>query len=144
MELPDDIHEQIQELAEQGNDMLDDGDYEGAIEVWLQAYQLLPEPKIDWEAALWLHASLGEAHYFLEDYESARDSMYDALNAPGGNENPFVHYMLGKALWQLDDEKAVDALLQAYMLDGVDIFDGDEDEGPDVLQILQERGLIDE
>ncbi|WP_017523392.1 tetratricopeptide repeat protein [Pusillimonas noertemannii] len=144
MELPDHIYAQVEILAEQGNEMLDDEDYEGALASWSEALELLPEPRNDWDAAMWLHASMAEAHYQLRDFESARDAMYDALNAPGGNENPYVHYMLGKALLRLDDEKAVDALLRAYMLDGEDIFDSDEEEGPDALRLLQERGLADE
>lgn len=52
--------------------------------------------------------------------------------------------MLGKALVRLNDVGAVDELLRAYMLDGVDIFDSDEDEGPDSLQLLEDQGLLDE
>ncbi|WP_232468056.1 tetratricopeptide repeat protein [Bordetella genomosp. 13] len=144
LELPDDIYERVEALSEEGNVLMEDGDNEGAEAVWRQALDLLPEPKTEWEAYMWLNASIGEACYFQENYADAVQVLFDALNAPGGPENPFVHYMLGKALWQIgeDEDRAVDELLRAYMLDGVDIFDGDEEEGPDMLQLLIDRGLV--
>lgn len=142
MELPDDIYEQIENLSEAGNECSDEDDFEGAIENWRQALALLPEPQQDWEAATWLYASLGDAYYQSADYGMAKDALFTALNCPDGQMNPFIHYMLGKALVRLDDETAIDELLRAYMLDGVDIFD-DEDEGQDCLQLLEDRGLLD-
>ena len=144
-ELPDDIYEQIEALSEAGNNCADDEDWEGAIEHWRLALGLLPEPAVQWEAATWLYASLGDAYYQSSEYDLAKDALYSALNGPDGQANPFVHYMLGKTLWRLDEgDKAIDALLRAYMLDGVDIFDSDEDEGPDCLQLLEDRGLVDD
>ena len=144
MELPDDIYEQIEILSEAGNEACDDGDFDVAIHQWQKALALLPEPQVQWEAYMWLSASIGDAQYQSEDYESAKASLYDALNGPDGQANGFVHYMLGKTLLQLHDEKAVEHLLKAYMTEGVDIFDSDEDEGPDTLKVLQDRKLIDE
>ena len=143
-ELPDDIYEQIETLSDAGNDCIDDGDFDGAIENWRQALGLLPEPASQWEAATWLYASLGDAYYQSANYEMAKDALYSALNGHDAQANPFIHYMLGKTLLRLDDDRAIDSLLRAYMLDGVDIFDSDEDEGPDCLQMLEDRGLVDE
>jgi len=144
MELPEDIDDRIEALSEEGNEHSDDGDHAAAIECWNQALAILPQPWPQWEAATWLYASLGDAHYQLGDYAAAKDDLFNALNCPEGQGNPFIHYMLGKTLVRLNDAGAVDALLRAYMLDGVDIFDSDEEEGPDCLQLLQDRGLVDE
>ncbi|WP_260986209.1 tetratricopeptide repeat protein [Bordetella genomosp. 13] len=145
-ELPDDIYEEIEALSEEGNELSDEGEYEGAESVWRQALDLLPEPQTKWSAYTWLTTSIGEACYFQENYAGAAQMLFDALNGPDAQENPFVHYMLGKALWRRGDdpERAIDELLRAYMLDGSDIFEGDEDEGPDMLRLLIERDLIDE
>jgi len=144
MELPDELYDQIETLSEAGNECSDEGDFEGAIDHWRQALTFLPEPQLDWEAATWLYASLGDAYYQSGDYGMAKDALLTALNCPDGQANPFIHYMLGKALVRLDDANAIDALLRAYMLDGTDIFDGDEEEGPDSLQLLEDKGLLDE
>ncbi len=141
MELPDELYERIETLSEEGNDLLDGGNPAKACEVWREAYALLPTPRTDWEAATWLSASIGDACYQMQDYPAARDALMDALNTTDGLNNPFVYYMLGKALRQLGDEKAINYLLRAYMLDGEDIFDSDEEEGPECLRILQDEGL---
>ena len=88
MELPDDIYAQIETLSEQGNDMMDEDNPAGALAAWQQAWGLLPEPRQQWEAALWLQASMAEAHYQLEDFPAACEAMRDALNTPRGNQNP--------------------------------------------------------
>lgn len=142
MEIPDELYARIENLSEQGNDSIDAGEPGAALLAWRQAYELLPEPRAQWEAALWLRASMAEAHYLLGDFAAARDTMREALETPGGGENPYVHYMLGKAMLKLGDEKAVDALMAAYRLEGSDIFDNDEEEGVEVLQVLQDKGLV--
>lgn len=144
VELPDDIYEQIEILSEAGNEACDAGDYDTAIIQWRQALSLLPDPVDQWEAAMWLNASIADACYLSGDYPGAKNALHDALNGPDGNASSFVHYLLGKTLTKLDDSTGVDALLKAYMLEGADIFDADEEEGPDMLQILQDRGLVDE
>ena len=145
MELPDEIYEQVEQLSEQGNDLCEEGDFTGAIAVWQSALALLPPPRQQWEASVWLHASIGDAYYQEDEWQDAKAAFFDAMNCPDAQVNPFVHYMLGKTLLRLDDEEgAVDHLLRAYMLDGVDIFDADEEEGPDALALLQNKGLVDE
>lgn len=145
MELPDDIYEEVTRLSEIGNEHCDDGKFANAIEVWRSALELLPSPRDQWEAALWLNASIGDAYYQEEQWEDAKASFLDALNGPDAQGSPFIHYMLGKTLLRLDDEdEAVQSLLRAYILDGVDIFDTDEEEGPDAFELLQERGLVDD
>ena len=144
IELPDEIYEQIEALSEAGNECSDEEDHEGAIGNWQQALSLLPEPHQDWEAATWLYASLGDAYCQSGQYELSKDASFNALNCPDGQDNPFIYYTLGKALLRLDDEQAVDALLRAYMLDGTDIFDTDGEEGEECLQVLADRGLLEE
>ncbi|HEY9281498.1 MAG TPA: hypothetical protein VIP51_15615 [Eoetvoesiella sp.] len=144
MELPDDIYQQIESLSEAGNECSDEGDFKGAIENWRQALAVLPEPSLDWEAATWLYASLGDAYYQLADYGMAKDALFIALSCPDGQGNAFIHYMMGKTLMRLNDAGAVDELLRAYMLDGVDLFESDEDEGSESLKLLEEQGLLEE
>ncbi|HGX3311253.1 TPA: tetratricopeptide repeat protein [Pseudomonas aeruginosa] len=86
MELPDKIYEEVDILSTAGNDLMDDEHFDAAIEKWTQAIGLLPEPKADWEAYMWLSASIGDAEYQKERFELARNAFLDALNAPGGVE----------------------------------------------------------
>ncbi|HHM5104683.1 TPA: tetratricopeptide repeat protein [Pseudomonas aeruginosa] len=143
MELPDKIYDEVDALSTKGNDLMDDEHFDAAIEKWTQALDLLPAPKTDWEAYMWLSASIGDAQFQQRRYELARDALLDALNAPGGVENPFVHFRLGQCQVKLGNEAlAVESLLKAYMLDGEEIFLA-EDDGVVFLKMLQDRKLVD-
>lgn len=144
MNLPKKTADEIDALSESGNVLADSDDFEGAISKWKAALQLLPEPRSDWDAYAWLMASIGDAQYQLSRWNDARDSFLDALNAEDGRGNPFVHYRLGQCLIATGDEqKGLESLLKAYMLDGEDIFDADEPDGSEYLQKLRDAKLID-
>lgn len=142
MELAPEIFQKVTNLSEEGNELLEAHDSHPAILKWTQALALLPDPKSDWEAAMWLYASIGDAHYQAGEFSAASQALFDALNCPDGASNPFVHYRLGQSQMRLGNEKVgIDHLLQAYMLDGREIFDA-ENGGEEFLSILQQKGLI--
>jgi tetratricopeptide (TPR) repeat protein len=141
-ELSDELHARITELSEAGNELADDGDLAGAERTWLEVLQLLPEPARDWEAYTWVWASVGDVRYDAGDLMGAADAFFNALNGAGGIENPFVHFMLGKALLKTDRRpRAIDELLRAYMLDD-ELFETD-DEGEELLQAMRDFGVRD-
>lgn len=136
-ELDDKLYERIEELSEQGNEFADEEKYAEAKAKFKEAIELLPIPKTDWEAALWLYASIGDMCYMLNDYKECCDNMFDALNCPDGNGNPFVQLRLGQALYELGNmEKAKEHLLQAYMLDGEDIFEDQDKKYFDLIRSI--------
>lgn len=142
MKLPDAIYDQIEDLSEAGSSFFEQSRYGSAIQQWSSALALLPQPPIDWEAYTWLSASIGDAHYQLNQLEASRQSLMDALNGPGGPGNPFIHYRLGQCLTKLGQADAgIESLLKAYMLDGELIFSVEPD-GAIYLQKLRDKGLI--
>ncbi len=127
-ELDDDIYNRITDLSEEGNTLAGEENYSLALEKFKEALTLIPEPKKDWEASLWLYASIGDMFYSKKDFASAANAFYDALNCPDGVENPFVYIRLGECLFELGDEiKAREYLLRAYMLAGKDIFENEDE-----------------
>jgi len=128
MELSDALYEQIETLSEQGNDLVDEDDFEGALSKFQEAMDLLPDPKNQWEASLWLYASMGDMYLFQEDFDLAKTNFYNALNCPDGQESGFVHLRLGEALYELgEEEKSLDHLLRAYISEGPEIFAEEEE-----------------
>lgn len=126
MELDDATYNQLQKLTDSANSLIDRERYEQAIGKLNKALELLPEPKNDWEASTWINATIGDAHYLRQDYESAKEALFDALNGPDGQTNAFIHLRLGQVLFELDEsEQAVEHLLRAYMLKGKQIFRGE-------------------
>ena len=139
-DLPDAIYDQIERLSEQGNTLLESsGDWQGAARVWDEALALLPEPKTQWEAALWLYASIGDALRTGNDLAGAKNALFNALNCPDGHANPFVLLRLGETLVDLAEiDGGVEHLLRAYMLEGEDVF---EDADAKYLKLLRNRRL---
>jgi tetratricopeptide (TPR) repeat protein len=121
---------------------MDDEAWDQAIGVFSQAMDLLPEPKRQWEAAMWLYASIGDAHFMKGDYAEAKESFFDAMNCPDGIENPFVLLRAGETLYKLGDlEGAKEYMLRAYMLEGEEIF---EDEDPEYMEFMKKHFDMDE
>jgi len=140
-ELPDDVFDRITELSEQGNELLDDGEADAAILVWRSALQLLPEPQRLWEAAIWLHASIGDAQREKGDIDGALQSFQQAAASADGHANGFVQLGIGTCLFDLGREaESTDPLLRAYMAEGDDIF---EESDPKYLDHLRRQKLID-
>lgn len=123
MEISEEAYSKITEYCRQGDMLLEDGNTELAYENYISALDLIPNPKINYEAATWIYVALGDIYLSLKDYEKARDSYYDAMNCPNGMTNPYVLLRLGETLVETkDDENAKEYLLRAYMLVGDDIF----------------------
>jgi tetratricopeptide (TPR) repeat protein len=139
-ELPDDVHARVTELSEEGNDLLDGGDAKGAIAAWRTALQLLPEPRRQWDAALWLYASIGDAQREEGELAAALDSFQQAAASSDGYANGFVQLGIGTCLYDLGrQEESADHLLRAYMAEGEEIF---EESDPKYLDELRKRKLI--
>lgn len=128
MEMDDTLYEQIQALCAQGEELLDEGDTDAAMSRYKAALELVPAPKTDWEASTWIYTAMGDTLFMLGDFKQAQDHLFDAYNCPGGIENPFVCLRLGESLFENDNkEKAVEYLMRAYMLEGSEIFEEEEE-----------------
>lgn len=127
MELNDEIYDQITQLAEEGDKLLTNEKLEEALKKYHAALALLPSPKSDWEASTWLYTAIGDAHVVNQDYHLALDAYTTVLKCPDGISNPYTWLMIGESHYEMDQyEKAKENLLRAYMLDGEEIFEGEE------------------
>ena len=128
--LSEDIQNALEELCDQGNEAMDEGEFQEAVSFFTQALEILPEPADEWEPYGWLQAALGDAYYGMRDYAAALDFFHKAYAFAGPEEvNAFVLLRLGQTNRRLDDAKnAVEYLLRAYMLEGEDIFEESEDD----------------
>lgn len=128
MELDHLTEDRIDALSERGNVLLEENDdWKGAIAVWKEALHLLPAPATQWPQAAWLYASIGAAWLEGGDREQAYQAFDAAYRSEDGPTNPFILLNLGSLLRGRDDATATQLLLQAYMLEGDEIFlDGNE------------------
>lgn len=131
MPMPAETADRVKALLEQGDASLMDDEPVRAIASYTEALSLLPA---DSGVALALRTAIGEAHVLLGELETALNSFRDALDAPGGVENPLLRLRLGQtyhALGRLDD--AADEFLLAHRIGGPEVFEGEDDEYLDFL-----------
>ncbi len=127
-ELDPALHAQIVALSEQGDAHFEDDAFDQALALYHEALALVPAPATDWEAATWLYAAIGDAYFQQNYYGKSLEAFQLAVHCPEGVTNPYVWLMIGKSAFEMGDQtQAKDALLRAYMLEGDEIFD-DEDE----------------
>lgn len=125
-ELDHATHERVVALAEDGDNLADNNAPADAARSYVQALELLPQPRYQWEAALQLYTALGDALLDLTQYDEAYEALQAALQS-GGQGNPYVWLRLGDAHRGLGrDGEALEAYTSAYMLAGEEIFE-DED-----------------
>ena len=125
-ELDDEIHAKVVALSGAGDKLAHAGEYDGAVREYQAAWALLPGTKTSWEAATWLLAAIGDAHFLAGRFDKAANVLMSALvaDAPGAVGNPFIHLRLGQSLFELgnSDRRAMDELARAYMGAGRKIF----------------------
>lgn len=123
-ELPNKTHAEIQALCAQGDALAEQEDYQPALKVYWTAWDLLPEPKTQWEAATWILGAIGDANFLSGDFIAGRDNLSMAMQCPDAIGNPFLHLRLGQCRFELGElDKAADELARAYMGGGAEIFE---------------------
>jgi len=134
-EMDDKLYQQIMVFCEAGDNAVESDDFDVAIHQFQQAFDLIPEPYQEWEASTWVLFSLGEAQFFNEHYEGAKESLTAVMHCPGAIGNPLIHLRLGQVQYELRNfAKSKDELMRAYMGQGTEIFDGEDDKYFDFLK----------
>lgn len=127
MELSNDIHDKVTALSQEGDRLADNGDYRAAVEHYIEALDLLPEPKTEWDACTWLLVAIGDANFKAGNHEQALAALSDAMHCPDAIGNPFIHLRLGQVQFELGNlPRANDELARAYMGAGKEIFSEDD------------------
>lgn len=103
---------------------MDDGDWEGAVDHWTTALEIIPAPRSEWTASTWLYTCLGDAYYEGGRTDDAMDALGEALKCPDGTGSGFLWLRLGQVLVDVGEvETGKKALHSAHMLEGDEIFE---------------------
>jgi tetratricopeptide (TPR) repeat protein len=129
------LHSKIVTLCKEGDEFAAKQQYRESLNSYATAWDLLPEPKLKWEAAMWIQTAIGDTRFLSGDYQRALQAFALAVQGPNGLGNPFIHLRLGECHFELGDvEQAKDELTRAYMGAGRDIF---ADENPKYFDLLK-------
>jgi len=122
-ELSDELYSSIIADLERGDEKAEESLNSTALKYYLSALEKIPSPKTDWKISLHIYVALGDLFINMEQYENAVFHYELALHCPDGTSSGYVWLGLGQAYYELDDmEKAKDALMSAFMLEGEEIF----------------------
>jgi hypothetical protein len=125
--LPAKLYKEVQARCHEGERLMMAANHNKAFHQFLQALDLLPEPRAQWNAAGWILVAIGENAIRAGSFRAAEQPLQDAMWAPGTIGNPWVHLRLGQVKFELGDlDRATDELARAYMGGGRDIFEGQD------------------
>lgn len=126
MELSDEIYKKILHLSELGDFYTNMEEWDKALEQYEEALNLVPESKYQWEASTWLYVAIGDVYFYKEQYNEAINHMNEALKCPDGIGNPYINLRMGESYYELGElNNAKRYLVEAYIVDGMDIFKGE-------------------
>lgn len=130
-------HAKMEAFCEAGDNYAAQEAYGKALDAYWNAFDLIPEPKTNWEASTWVLTAIGDANFYLKDFEAGRDNLSNCMHCPGGIGNPFIHLRLGQCQLELGNkDRAADELTRAYALEGEQIF---ADENPKYFSFLKKK-----
>ncbi|MCP4902365.1 MAG: tetratricopeptide repeat protein [bacterium] len=134
-ELSTEVHEEICRLCTEGDTFAESGQFPEALTKYWKAFDLLPEPQHDWEAATWILAAIGDANFLGGDFVAGRDNLSNAMHCPDAIGNPFLHLRLGQCQFELGNfKRAADELARAFLFEGEELF---QDEDPKYLEWIK-------
>ncbi|MGO4262033.1 tetratricopeptide repeat protein [Lysobacter sp. TAB13] len=140
LQMDDTVYNHLNRLCEAGNQLTEQGRFDAAVTQFNDAWELVPEPKKDWEASTWILTAIGDCYFHLRDLKSARSVLEYAMQCPGGVGNPFIHLRLGQVLLDTGEaDAAADQLMRAYMGAGAELFAAED---PEYLRFLGTRAQL--
>lgn len=133
-DLAAEVQAKMDELAQKGNRLEKEGRLAEAVQAWQEGLALIPEPQQFYSQTVWFLAAIGDVYFQQGEYALAYECFDKARgNMTGeGYGNPFIMLRLGECCLEIGDEKnALEYLLRAYMFEGKEIFEPDDDGADD-------------
>lgn len=131
------VSERINAICEHARRLVDGGDIKFAVTKYIEALNLIPNPKMDYKAATYIYTNVGEVYWRAKDYKNSGTAFSQASICPGGADNPVIVMRIGQCLLECGDKaRAEEYLLKAYLLGDEEIF-AQEDEK--YIQIVRRR-----
>jgi hypothetical protein len=136
-QLPSETCDEIDRLCLVGDQHVEAEEFSSALLAYWLAWDLLPSPKEQWEAAKWILSSIGNVHFLSKSFAAGRHSLFLAMRCYGALGEPFIHLRLGQCQFELGNyDCSLGELMCAYMSEGADIFGKDD---PKYLAFLKTR-----
>ena len=141
MDLDPDIYEGIKEYSEKGETLFYDGRLSAALMEYNKAFDMIPEPKQQWEASVWLIAAIGDCHFWLKDYAASLECFRKLMVEYEEYGNPFTRLRYGECLYETGNEQlAKEHLLAAYSMEGEELCEECDKKYLSIISIFKLQG----
>ena len=122
-ELDETTYKSVKILCAEGDASASAQRFEDAVAMYNKAWNMIPDPKNNWEASTWILAAIADACFQAGYMTSAREALEYAMTCPKGIGNPFLHLRYGQILYEAGElDKAADEFMRSYMGGGSEIF----------------------
>jgi len=125
--LPDNLRSQVDTLHKQGDAFRDVGDDLSALAAYKQAYDLIPDARIEWSPGCWLLNEMGDLLFRLGNYEEAAQCYVTQM--PINDDSATLHWCLGRCFFKMNKlTSATKHFSIAVQLHGIQILENLEPE----------------
>ena len=91
------------------------------------AWDALPEPKDEQEAAVNILATIADSCFFLGRWDECRNAIQHAFRCGADVSNPFLRLRLGQCLYEMGDfRESANWLVPVYLTEGREPFEGED------------------
>jgi tetratricopeptide (TPR) repeat protein len=116
-------HNEIQRLCALGDSLAKLDQHREALTQYNKAWELIPSPRNNWEASIWVLAAIADSSFYLGHFAPAQQALDYAMTCPGGLGNPFLHLRRGQVLFEFGEmDSSAEELMRAYMGGGSENF----------------------
>jgi len=132
-----DVSSKVIDTVNKAEDLMEEKKYKKAIILYEKAFGSLEYPVQDFLYELHIQEGIGEAYFWLGEYEKAIKILNRILITPYGDEtdNSNILLRLGQSLIELGElERGKEFLLKAYTIDGSEIFDEEDPKYYDLIK----------
>ena len=119
------LYQEIVFVTESGNLVQDGGDLSKALEHYVQAWELIPDPKLEWEISGWVASCLFSIYFDLSNYHAAKEWALTALDMRDSDIDTAPLIDLGMVCYELgQNDEAIKYFDQAYQFGQARAFQG--------------------
>lgn len=124
-----DVSSEVIDIVNEAEDLMSEMKYKEAIKLYEKAFKSLQYPVQDFLNILYIQEGMGEAYFYLGEYEKVVEILSKIYITPYGEEtdDPNVLLRLGQSLIEIGElEQGKEVLLKAYAIGGRDIFNEED------------------
>ena len=119
--------DRVDRLVEAGEELAKADRYSEALAQFRAAWEAMPEPKEEDDAAVGVLAAIAECCFFLGRWDGCRYAVQHAVRCGADVANPFLRLRLGQSLYELGDVHAsANWLVPVYPMEGRGPLENDD------------------